>query len=247
MSQGPRMFFLSRFMSTFIFFLVAAPVLASDIKLISMDAVPWAYFDQKNGRYAGIFPDLVKEIEKHSGHQIKITLSPYARINRELESGRQDCTILISENNRQKITHLGELVFNIPMGVISSKKFKLNEYSDLHKIKISVLRSLDITEQFTSDERIAKEYDTAYEMGLRKILHGRVDAVAGTIPTIKYLIRKNDMEGVMGEPFVLGSKPIFLQCSILSKKSDYIKDVNFAIKEMRENGVVDSIVNKYYW
>ena len=59
-----------------------------------MEVAPWAYRDVSGIGYSGIFPDLVREMERRTGYEIVITLTPYARIDRELESHRQDCTMI---------------------------------------------------------------------------------------------------------------------------------------------------------
>ena len=211
-----------------------------------MDAIPWAYFDKATNQYSGIFPDIVRELEVRTGYKIKMTLTPYARVNRELETGRQDCTILISEKNRSHIANIGELVFNIPMGVIARKNLSISDYQDLYKLKISVLRSLVITDEFAQDEKLNKEYDTGYSLGLRKLLHGRVDAIAGTIPTIKYLAKERGMSDLLGTPFLLSLEPIYLQCSKISLKKEKIKKLNFAMKQMRESMAINLIVERYW-
>jgi polar amino acid transport system substrate-binding protein len=243
------MSFCSKYISRFLLIwavLASSNVTAAEFKMISMDAVPWAYFDAKENRYSGIFPDLVREIEKHSGHDIKITLTSYARINRELETGRQDCTMLITEKKRGEITNLGELVFNIPMGVIPNKNTTLTRYEDLSGLTISVLRSLNITDKFTQDNELKKEFDTGYEIGLRKMLHGRLDAIAGTIPTIKYLAKEKGMGELLGKPLLLRFNPIYLQCSKKSKNKQLISDINSAMKSIRESQVLNDVVSKYW-
>ncbi len=219
---------------------------ATDLKLISIDVVPWAYYDKQQGQYTGIFPDLVRELEKQTGYDIEITLTPYVRINRELEAGRQDCTMLITEKERAKITHLGELVFDMPFGVIPAKERNLVKYEDLYGLKISVLRSLNISERFTNDRDLQKEFDTGYKMGLNKIKHGRLDAIAGAIPTIQHLAKEEGISALLGKPLLLSAVPIYLQCSKKSTKTDLIKNINSAMKRIRESESLDKIVSKHW-
>jgi len=217
-----------------------------ELKLISIDVMPWAHYDEKTNSFVGIFPDLVRELSNRTGHDIKIKLTPYARVNRELETGRQDCTMLVREARRSEITMLGELVFDLPMGVIPTKSVKLNTYDDLYGLKISVLRDLSITDKFTSDNKLLKELDINYEMGLRKMLHGRLDAIAGAIPTIQSLAKENGMNGLLGKPLELSLRPIYLQCSNNSKNLSYVEELNSAIRDVKESAVLTEIVNKYY-
>ncbi len=219
---------------------------SAELKLISIDVMPWAHYDEKTNSFVGIFPDLVRELSHRTGHDIKIKLTPYARVNRELETGRQDCTMLVREDRRSEITILGELVFDLPMGVIPVKRISLDTYDDLYGLKISVLRDLSITEEFTNDTKLLKQLDINYEMGLRKMLHGRLDAIAGAIPTIQSLARENGMNNLLGKPLELSLRPIYLQCSKNSKNLSYVEELNSAIRNIKESSVLTDIVNKYY-
>lgn len=229
-----------------IIYFVALGAKADELKFISMDIVPWAYFDKKENKYAGIFPDLVHEFERRTGHDIKITLSPYARINRELETGRQDCTMLITQKDRNEVITLGELVVNLPIGVIADKNIQLNGYEDLYGMKISLLRGASISERFNKDKRLSKSFDTDYLISLRKIAYGRLDAVAGAIPTIQTLAKENGMGSLLGNPLQLKLEPIYLQCSKKSKNLELIKDINMAMKDIRESHVLNDIILKYW-
>ena len=74
-----------------------------------------------------------------------------------MNSGIQDFTVLITEKERVDITHLGELVFKVKIGVIPNKNFHINEYNDLYDLNISVLRSLKINKRFSNDHKLKKE------------------------------------------------------------------------------------------
>jgi polar amino acid transport system substrate-binding protein len=218
---------------------------SEELKFITLEVAPWAYQNKETGSIEGIFPDIVKEIENRTGNTIAITLTPYARINRELEAGRQDCTMLIREKERDGITDLGELVFYHPIGVVPSKRLELKKYEELHGLKVSVLRGLIITDRFSNDRGIQKEEDTYYEISLRKMRHGRVDAIAGAIPTIQYLAKKNGMHDLLGDPLELSSEPIFLQCSHKTKKKDYIDGINKSIQSIKDDLSLDKILEFY--
>lgn len=225
--------------------LMSFKVSAEELKFITLEVAPWAYRNEVTGDVEGIFPDIVTEIENRTGNKIVITLTPYARIDRELEAGRQDCTMLIREKERDEITDLGELVFYHPIGVVPHKSLQLKNYEELYDLKISVLRALNVTERFSNDNMLQKEEDTHYEIGLRKMKHGRVDAIAGAIPTIQYLAKKYGMHDLLGEPLQLSSEPIFLQCSHKSKKKDYIDSINKSIQSIKDDLSLDKILDFY--
>ena len=217
---------------------------SQSIKFISLEVAPWSYLDGSGRGYIGIFPDVVKEIERRTGHDIEITMTAFgfARINRELISGRQDCTIIIEDEYRSEFVLMGETLFNHAMGAIAKKEFVLKKYSDLYGLVISAHKKLMVTEEFYNDTGLLKEFDVNYEVGLRKIKHGRVDAVIGAISTIKYLAKKNNMDDILGEPLVLRLEPVKLQCSINSENLKYMEDMNAAIKSIKADGTLDKII-----
>jgi polar amino acid transport system substrate-binding protein len=223
--------------------LFSGNVYSSELKFVTLEVAPWAYREEGSDNYQGIFPDLVKEIEKRTGHKIKITLAPYVRINRELEAARQDCTMLISDDEREKITIRGALIFNHPMGVVGRKSLSINSYEDLSGIKISLLRGSVISGRFDADENLKKDYDTDYKISLEKIKHGRLDAIAGAIPTIQYLANKSGYGDLLGKPFELAQEPIYLHCSKGSENVKYIDDINDAIEEIKNDSTLDFILN----
>jgi polar amino acid transport system substrate-binding protein len=220
-----------------------------DLRFITLDVAPWAYYDQQTERYAGVFPDLIQEIERRTHYTIEISLVPYSfdRINRELELGRQDCTMVIVDKKRRDITIVGESVFDLPMGVMAKKEIALNDYEDLSGITISVLKELTEDEKFMDDDRLIKEFDLSYESGLRKIQYGRVDAIAGALPTINYLAIESGVKSLLGKPLVLSVDPIFLQCSKKTNPESYMGDVNKAIKTIKDDFTLRNIMEKNMW
>jgi polar amino acid transport system substrate-binding protein len=209
-----------------------------------LEVPPWAYYDESLNKFVGIFPAIVEEVERRSGHKIKITLTPYARINRELGASRQDCTMLISDAYREKETREGELIFNHPMGVIARKGLVLRKYSDLKDMKISLLRGSTVSDEFDKDEGLIKDFSTDYNISLLKLKHGRLDAIAGAIPTIQYIAKESGLEYILGSTLQLKLEPIFLQCVKKSKNIKYFDEINSAIKEMKLDSTLVDIVNE---
>jgi polar amino acid transport system substrate-binding protein len=230
----------------FFVFLFSFAVNAVELKFITLEVAPWAYRDKGVNELKGVFPEIVREIEKQTGLKLKITLAPFgfSRIDRELESGRHDCTMIVGGKERKNIVVLGEKVLDLSVGVIATKNKRLLKYDDLHGLNVSVHKALSIVKGFSQDDLIKKEYDGSYDSGLRKILHRRVDAVAGVIPTIKYLADQKGMSHLLGPPLVLKSEPIYLQCSKNSKNLQYLDVLNEAIKKMKSNSMLDGIIVK---
>ncbi|MDO3384425.1 transporter substrate-binding domain-containing protein [Gilvimarinus sp. SDUM040013] len=216
---------------------------AGALKFISIDVEPWA--SNVNGEMKGAFIEMVRGITERTELDIAITLTPFARVDRELETGGHDCTILIPRS--EEIVKPGELVAFHEIGLLGRPGVVLDHYSDLSDLTVSVLRGSSITEQFDSDDTLDKVYDTDYLIALRKLERGRVDAIAGAIPTIRYLADNNGLSAAIGEELVLGDVPLVFQCSRQSKNLHAMKKINHAIRQMKEDGTIERIRQQYYF
>lgn len=218
---------------------------ARELKLITIDVAPWASEDPETGDYQGAFIEVVKELEARTRYEISVSLTPFARVDREMESGGHDCTILIPRS--ETVVAKGELVSYHDMGVVPSKKVAASDYADLSSLRISVIRGSAITPRFDSDDQLQKEYDTDYLIALRKLARQRIDAVAGAIPTILYLAEQDGLSHLLGAPLKLTEVPLVFQCSLKSEHLNAMPEINRAIRAMQEDGTMDKIKNDYFF
>lgn len=223
-----------------------APAAAKDLKFITIDVAPWAWSDASSGRLMGVFPDVVRELERRTGNRIAMSLQPFARINRELEAAAQDCTIIVWIDSNERFVRKGELVSDHPMGVIARRGVTLKTYDDLKPLTIAVLRGAPTDQRFDNDDSLKKDYDTTdYGQGLAKIAHNRVDAIAGAMPTIQFLAQQ---EGIpLGDQLLLGTIPLLLQCALKSPNLDTMPALNQAIRDMQQDGTMARILKENYF
>jgi len=216
---------------------------ARELDFISIDVAPWAW--REAGEERGVFPELVRQLEARTGHRIHMSLEPFARIDRELEAGTQDCTIIIWDEARSRIVHRGAAVSPHTMGVVAREGVPLSSYEDLLPLTISVLRGAPIEPAFDADSRLHKEFDNSYLIGLHKLTHRRVDAVAGAVATIRHLAAREGLSAQLGEPLVLRQVPLVLQCSRRSANLDLMPQLNRTIEQMVSDGTIARIKTKY--
>ncbi|MCA1908583.1 MAG: transporter substrate-binding domain-containing protein [Magnetospirillum sp.] len=217
-------------------------VAARDLRFITIDVAPWAAFDPETKKITGVFPAVMDELSRRTGHNITTTLQPFARIDRELETGAQDCTVIIWNDDRSRIVRKGERLALHPIGIIAAKGVQLNTLEDAARLDgISVLRGLTLGGGFESAPRLRKEYDTDYATGLRKLAHGRVQAVAGAMPTIRYQAQQMGLSQHLGAQLLLSNIDLVLQCSLKSPNLDLMEQMNRTILDMRDDGSLDAI------
>ena len=220
----------------------AAP--ADKLSFITIDVAPWASVNEA-GEMEGAFIELVNEIAQRINRKIDITITPFARVDRELETGSHDCTILVPRPDTLVVK--GDVISYHPMGVIPRKGTELTVYEDIQALRLSVIRGATMTPRFDEDTKIYKEYDTDYLIGLRKIARGRLDGIVGAIPTLLYLAEQEGVADQLGEPFPLTEIPLLFQCSKNSPNLDIMPQVNAAIAAMKAEGVVKQIQSRYYF
>lgn len=220
---------------------------ARELSFITIDVVPWASYEADSGREVGFFPALVREIERRTGHEISMSFHPFARIDRELESGQKDCTILVWSEEKARIAERGAMVSYHPIGVIARNGVDLQRYEDLHTMKVSVLRGAPTTPRFDADSGIDKDFMTDYLIGLRKMARGRVDAIAGAIPTIQYLAEQEGLTARLGKRLTLLDVPLVLQCSKASENLDVMPDLNRAIEAIGQDGTMDRLKEENFF
>lgn len=215
------------------------------LKFISLEVSPWGWRDSESGAMQGAFVEMVKEIDQRVEASISISLTPFARVDRELEMGGHDCTILIPRDENVVVS--GEVIAYHDIGLVAGKNVPLPDYESLAGKRVALLRGSSITPRFDTDETFSKIYDTDYLISLRKLERSRVDAVAGAIPTIRYLADTNGLSDALGESLKLADVPLTLQCSRKSEKLNWLPELNRAISEMKAEGVIERIKSQYYF
>lgn len=224
--------------------LAAVPARAADLAFVSIDAPPWAGLDDA-GRPHGAFVDIVEDLERRTGHRISVTLHPLARVERELESGAQDCAIILWNAARARSVEVGATVYQMTFGVIARRGERLQSYDDLLPLSVSVIRNLRIEERFDTDTALRKDFDKDYAAGLMKMERGRIDAIAGALPTIVAQAARDGLGHVLGDRLVLSTIPLALQCSRRSAALAEMAELNEAIAAMRRDGTLAALLSRH--
>lgn len=218
---------------------------AAELSFITIDVAPWASINPDSGNLEGAFVEIIKEVEKRTQKKINITVTPFARVDRELESGAHDCTILVPLSDELVIK--GDIVSYHPIGFIARKGVMINSYEDIKPLKLSVIRGASLTPEFDNDESLQKEYDTDYMIGLRKVARGRLDAIVGAIPTLQFLAKQEGWQEDLEKPFPVIEVPLIFQCSKKSSNLAQMPPINSALMKIKTDGTLEKIRARYYF
>lgn len=237
---------LSAFLTAALISLCVGQAWARDVKFFTVEVTPWADYDAATDKRSGVFPDLVDEIARRTGHSITQRFMPFARLERELEAGTEDCGIFIWSDGRDAIAKKGEIVYQFPVGVVARKDVPVQSYADLHAMTVSIIRGLSISPDFDNDPKIKKDFMTDYLNGLQELAHQRVDGIMGALWTIRFTAKKEGLDQFLGGELALASEPLALQCSKKSPNIDLMPEFDKALHDMKVDGTTAKIFHKNY-
>ncbi|WP_217270598.1 substrate-binding periplasmic protein [Fundidesulfovibrio magnetotacticus] len=219
---------------------------SGQLSLATLETYPWAWQEGNATPPEGFLPDVVRELERRTGVAVQVHLMPFARLTPELESGRQDCAVFAWNKAAGAFALRGQTVAVHPVGVLPARSVTLGSYADLKGLTVAVLRGLRFAEPFQSDASVRKDEDPDYKTSLNKLALGRVDGVAGSVPTIRAVARSLGMLRQLGEPLVLDTYEIVLQISRNSGRIALARRLDQALADMRADGTLARIESVYY-
>jgi polar amino acid transport system substrate-binding protein len=110
-----------------------------------------------------------------------------------------------------------------------------------------VLRGASIHPRFDSDQELIKQFDTDYAIALRKLERGRIDIVAGAIPTMRFIAKQEGVSDHLGDILQLGEVPLIFQCSRKSTQLDKMPAIDEAIRTIKADGTLEAIRQRHYF
>lgn len=194
----------------------------------------------------GIIVDLLDEFERRSGYQTERTMVPYARVEQNLENGVTDFSIMAWGPARARYAERGSCLVPLSFGVRARKNFQIADYQALYKIRIGTPRGLKIDPRYDADKQMNKQMVLDYTTGVMMAGLGRdVDAVAGSLSTINYLIAQNQMQDKFDQTLVLNTTHLAVAFSRKSALFTKRHLVNAVFDAMVQDGTARAIYNKW--
>jgi polar amino acid transport system substrate-binding protein len=219
------------------------------VDLIQFD--PWAKPNPDAGLRVkepnvGIIVDLLNEFERRSGHSTVRTLTPYARVERDLQLGETDFSIMAWGEARAAYANRGTVFLPLEFGVKARKGVRLRTYDDLRQIVVAAPRGLKVDPRFDVDADVRKELLLDYTQAIRMTVAERdAKAVAGSLSTLGHIIHKLGLEAEFGDVLVLNTTYLTVA---FSKKSPLLAaeaQVNAVFKTMVDDGTAKKIYERW--
>ena len=219
-------------------------VYSTELQIRTISAAPYGIYE--NEEFSGIYYEISNKIAKKSGYDFNNFVYPYARIMKELKSGKADVSILFKYKELEEHVIYVEPLPAIKNVVLGLNKQNFKKISDLKGLKIAYLRGAKFNEEIDNDTSIVKFKTPDFNQGVKMLKAGRVEAVIGPMDALLTAIYNNGLSmNDLNEPLVVSERTPWVQ---ISKKSEAKIDVdNFKqhIELILKGNDLDMLRDKY--
>lgn len=215
------------------------------IIIVGNNAPPYRIFEGETVK--GIYFDIIKEIGKRIGVDLKFIKRPFKRALQMMKSGEADIMIGPNRNEERE-----EYMIYINTTLPSEKKaFYMNplgkpvcSYEDLFDKTLILERGRSYTKEIGEDNRIRKIYISDYLTGIDMLLK-KTDCVL-VMPEKEgdYLLEENDLD-LITCPYSIDGEESYIAISKKSSKLDLIEKIESALQDMIEDGAYEEIIKSY--
>lgn len=212
---------------------------------------------QEDGKYMGIYIDVVEEIMARSNIDIQMKPYPYKRLLRSLQSGEIDGAVgLFKTKDREQFSTYIDIPIaytSINIFVKKDKLFNYNQINDLLNKEVGKARGVFISEEF----QLARQHKVfsvneiaTYKQLIGKLLLGRIDAFVAPSLSTQFLLKEMGFSHkiVMLPHSIAQQQPLYILFSKLastSEKQDLYDQVRQALTDMQRENRLKRITEKY--
>ncbi len=202
---------------------------------------PYEFYEDK--KVVGIDPEIAQAICDKLGYKLVIDDMDFDAIIISVTSGKADfgmAGMTVTEDRLKSVDFTDSYATSTQVIIVPEENSKVANAKDLEKASIGV--QLGTTgDIYVSDFKEAKI--ERYKKGADAVLaltKGKVDAVVIDSEPAKKFVEANDGIKILDEPF---TEEEYAIC--LAKDSELTEKINGALKELKEDGTVKKIIDKY--
>lgn len=233
----------------------AATAQETPIRFVDTPYPPYTIGEEGRQAEAGIAVDIAREACRRMGHRCRITLHPWERVLKMMETGAADGVLfLVQTPERERF-----LLFTPPVvrsrelfyaSTLRHREFSWKTITDLDNLTIGLVRGYTYGENFmdyieTGSADIDYTADTI--LNLRKLVAGRIDLVLEEELVAEYLLKEIDPDGeaVVRCDESVSEYDYHLAFSRFGAAAELFPAYEAAVEEMKRDGTIQEIVRRY--
>ena len=216
------------------------------------DYIPMSYLNPKTGEYEGIDAEISKIIAESLGVKIEYVPTTWKTLSQDTLDGKFDIALCgISRNYaREKILEMsdgyGVGIFGKTILCRKSDAKKFKTLADIDKPSVKVMINPGGTNEKFAHANLKNATLIVFEKNAEiphQVSIGNADImITETVEALSYIkADKNLAAPLIDKPFTKHS------CGILMQKGDqdFLNYINFVLTEMRDDGTLEKLENKY--
>lgn len=236
-------------------------LLARTFEFVTLISPPAEY--KEYGKAKGINVEIVQEVFKRMGHNIKIKFYPWKRALSMAKNGKVDGIIdaAYSKSRANALYYPKTQIYKEQWYAFKRKNSNITideDFSNINKIKLGISRGFVYGGKIQRliDEKKFKSIEKVHnnELNINKLIVGRFDIFLGVKSTIFFLSKnlglKDKIEIVKqtntNNDFLLSSSNTYLAFSKKRVNQSLVTHFSEILKLMIEDGTIDYINKKYY-
>lgn len=206
---------------------------------------PYSY--RKDGKLTGFEVELGKDIAKQMGLKAKFVPTKWDGLIEGVNTGKYDIVlnnVTVTKERQAKFGFSTPYIYS-HFALISKKGSGLNTLKDIKGVKIASGTGTDnsvVAKKFGAKVVPSSEFSTSLNM----VRQGRVK---GTINSMSawYAYKKDgkNVKGLQAKDVSKDEKPAKISALMAKKNTDLKKDVNKALKQLRNDGTLTKLSKKY--
>lgn len=207
----------------------------------------------ENDPVSGIDVEIVKEIARRLGCDVRYIRAPWIRCLNLLETGRAD---LLSSafKTREREGYMKYLtdpyLHSLPVAFYfrNDSGFFVDRYEDLYRYQnIGVLKGGDYFPRFDQDDQLAKVLVTSQDQLFPMLVSGRLDLIAGYVDTENFRLVQEGYKGKVGRSVFVFDNPVEVYLTV-SRKSAWLSrfaEIDRIHKDLLKSGFIQQVTRKY--
>jgi len=218
---------------------------------ITMCTLNWEPYYGSDLPRQGFFTELVRTAFERAGHTVKVEFMPWARAMLEVKQGDREVLLgAYYTEERAKTYRASESIYTDKVGLVARKDLGIDSFDSLRELTdytIGLGRGYAVSEEFDSADYLDKEPEKSQVLNIRKFYAGRIDMIAGSFASIRYLAQQQDRDlsrMVFMEPALKENTLHIMVSRAIPDSKELLADFHRGLEEIREDGTYDRILTE---
>lgn len=213
---------------------------------VPISVAPWAMTPDLPVGQRGIYADLADAVALRAKTPITVAFVPYGRMLEGIRSGAFDYAFGVVSPLTASAGPFTSVIAKVPMIAVARKGLSLKTVADLHGFaEVGSLRGGSCGALIDDDAAIHHASQDSYDVAIRKLAAGRLDAWCSIKAGFVYTLAKSDFADKMGDQLEYGAVKIGLQVTRAKFDTTEAKDVGAAVDHLLQDGTVGTIFTRY--